>query len=323
MSSEQPASSKQKQDRIDKLKAARRVFVYTLFLNLAVAISKLIWGFISNTLSMVADGFHSLLDASANIVGIIGITISAKPPDSDHPYGHRKFEALAAIFISFLMFLSSFEILSECFKRVTGGQGDVPVVTIQSYAIMLITMAVNIGVSKYESARGKQLQSELLIADSKHTFSDVFATVGVLVSLVSVQMNFPVVDVIASLVIVAIILRAGFVIVMTHQGSLLDAAIADPEQIEKLVLSTPGVVGCHKIRSRGMRDSVFVDLHALVLPNLPTAQAHEISSSIENRLRAAGLGIVDVLVHIETALPDKPDTCHEDATQLDHHEEQA
>jgi cation diffusion facilitator family transporter len=312
MSSDRPVRGVTELSRTDELRAARRVFVFTLFLNLGVALSKLIWGFSSHTLSMVADGFHSLLDASANIVGIVGITISSKPPDTGHPYGHRKFEALAAIFISFLMFLSSYEILSECLKRLLGNQLDLPVVSPTSYAIMLVTMFVNIFVSKYEAAQGKKLHNELLIADSKHTLSDVGATIGVLVSLLAVQFKFTVTDLVASLLIVAVILRAGFGIIMTHLGSLVDAAIIDPTFIERLVLAVPGVTGCHKIRSRGMRDSVFIDLHVQVSPHLPIEDAHEISSKIEEKLRQSGAGIVDVLVHIENSLPDNPNTCHEE-----------
>ncbi|MBZ0188519.1 MAG: cation transporter, partial [Candidatus Obscuribacterales bacterium] len=99
--------------RLDNLRQARGVFWQTLWLNLLVSTSKLICGFYTNTLSMVADGFHSLLDASSNVLGIVGLTISLAPPDEGHPYGHRKFEALAAIGISFLMFLAGSEVLKE------------------------------------------------------------------------------------------------------------------------------------------------------------------------------------------------------------------
>ena len=96
---------------------ARGVLIKTLLLNLLVASAKIIWGLLTHTLSMTADGFHSLLDGFSNVVGIIALSISSKPADPDHPYGHRKFEAMAAMLISFFIFLTSFEIITEAFQR--------------------------------------------------------------------------------------------------------------------------------------------------------------------------------------------------------------
>lgn len=300
--------------RTGQLAAARRVFALTLLLNLSVALAKLLWGFATHTLSMVADGFHSLLDASSNVVGIIGLSISTKPPDAGHPYGHRKFEALAAIFISFLMFLSSFEILRECLNRLLATSADKPDVTIGSYAIMLVTMVVNIGVSQYERRQAKALRSELLLADSMHTLSDVYATVGVLISLAAIQMQMTVVDVAAAILIVVIIFKAGFGIILVHLNSLVDAAGLDAVEIERLAVSVPGVLGCHKIRSRGMSDCVFVDMHLVVEESLSVAAAHEISQKVEALLLNSDRGIVDVVVHIEQEQPESKGACHEETT---------
>lgn len=288
--------------RVEQLHRARRVFLVTLGLNLLVAASKLSWGLFSNALSMTADGCHSLLDASSNIVGMIGLTLSAKPPDAGHPYGHRKFEALAAMFISFLMFLASYEVLSECVRRLLAPQTEVPVVSIASYVIMFGTMIVNIFVSSYERRQGEMLRSPLLIADSKHTLSDVFATIGVLVSLVAIQLRFPIMDVVASVCIVGVILRAGYGVIINNLGSLVDAAILDVAFIEGLVLSVPGVRGCHKVRSRGMLDSIFIDLHVQVPRNISVEEAHAISGKVEEKLKDASPGVVEVLVHIEDDL---------------------
>lgn len=288
-----------RQTRISQLCAARRVFVATLGLNLLVALSKLGWGFFTNTLSMIADGFHSLLDASSNVVGIVGLTISARPPDRGHPYGHRKFEALAAICISFLMFLASYEVLVEAVRRLILHSGETPVVSLPSYIIMLVTAAINLAVSSYERKRGMELNSPLLVADSQHTLSDVFATAAVLVSLVAIQFHYSVVDVISSLIVVGVILYAGFGIIVANLGSLVDAAIIDPAVIESIVLSVPGVSGCHRIRSRGLQDSIFIDLHVQVSPELSIQQAHQISTLVEQTVKQRAGGVVDVLVHME------------------------
>lgn len=286
-------------ERVKQLEEARHVFIVTLGLNLLVSVSKLSWGLMSKSLSMTADGLHSLLDASANVVGIIGISISAKPPDKGHPYGHRKFEALAAICISFLMFLASYEVLSESARRLASRDLVMPEVSFASYAIMISTAIINLFVSKYEEKRGKELKSPLLIADSQHTMSDVFVTAAVLISLLAVQIKYPLADIVVSGFVVLAILKAGFGIISANMGSLVDASIIDPEFIAKVVMSVPGVKACHRIRSRGLVDSVFIDLHIQVAPELSIQEAHEISTRVETAIKQQAGGVVDVLVHTE------------------------
>ncbi|MBI4533679.1 MAG: cation transporter [Candidatus Melainabacteria bacterium] len=291
------------QERINDLCKARQVFVITLGLNLAVAVGKLVWGFASGTLSMVADGFHSVLDASSNVIGILGLGIALKPPDAGHPYGHRKFEALAAISISFLMFLAAFQVLSEALHRMTSSELAMPIVSLVSYLIMLVTMAINFLVSRYERQKARELKSTLLLADAKHTLSDIYVSLTVIVALIAIQFKFPLLDIMASLVIVGVIFKAGFGIIMANLGTLVDAAILDPSYVEKLVLEVPGVTSCHKIRSRGMQDQVFLDLHVQVPKHLSIEEAHAISFQVENKLKDAAGSIIDVLVHVEDDAP--------------------
>src|SRR6185503_12930948 len=98
--------------------AVGRVLWIVLFLNLLVAALKLVFGFLSGALSMVADGFHSALDASSNVIGLTGMRVARKAPDPGHPYGHRKFEALAALAISLFLFITCYEILSSLIGRL-------------------------------------------------------------------------------------------------------------------------------------------------------------------------------------------------------------
>ncbi|MCB9469374.1 MAG: cation transporter [Candidatus Obscuribacterales bacterium] len=289
---------KEKQDKVTRLKEARTVFVQTLGLNLLVSFSKLGIGISTSTLSMIADGFHSLLDASSNILGIIGLTISSKPADEGHPYGHRKFEALAAIGISFLMFFACFEVISEVVKRIMS-QGGAPESTPASYLVMVATIIINILVSRYESKKGAELHSRLLEADSKHTLSDVFVSIGVIVSLLAVNFKFYFVDVVASLLIVLVIFKAGYEIIQAHLGILVDAAALEPEEVKKLVLKVPGVLDCHKIRSRGLDDHIFIDLHVQVRGHITVEEGHKIAYQVEDLLMKEIGGVEDVMVHIE------------------------
>lgn len=290
------------ESRLTELKQARTVFIQTLGLNLIVSFSKLICGFMTNTVSMIADGFHSFMDASSNIIGIIGITISLRPPDDGHPYGHKKFEAIAAMAISFIMFLACFNVVSQVIERVVLGKGAPPSTNYVSYLVMFFSVAVNIGVTIYERRKAKALSSALLKADSEHTLSDIYVSLSVIVAVIAAQFHFYLIDITASLIIVLAIFKAGFGIISTHIGSLVDAAVLDPKLIEKLVLETPGVLSCHKIRSRGMHDHVFVDLHVQVSGTLTVEEAHKISYAVETNLKEKAAGVTDVIVHLEEPL---------------------
>lgn len=285
---------------INPLKAAQGVFVLTLGFNLLVSISKLAWGYHTHTLSITADGFHSLLDAVANVVGIVGLNISMKPADHNHPYGHRKFEAIASMLISFFIFLTCFEIAGEGFSRFFSPQHTHPQISPISYVIIVVTLMINLWVSWYENKKGKELKNDLLLADAKHTFSDCLVSVSVIVSMIAVQWGFYWADTLLALIVALIILKVGFDLIMTHFSALTDEAALDPTEISAIVMAVPGVLDCHKIRSRGMRNDVFIDLHIQVNPSLTVKEAHSISYQVEETLENAFDGRVnEVLVHIE------------------------
>jgi cation diffusion facilitator family transporter len=285
---------------ITAMHAARRVFVLTLWLNLLVSVGKLAWGYQSHTLSLTADGFHSLLDAVANVVGIIGLNIASKPADHDHPYGHRKFEAMSSMGISFFIFLTCFEIAGKALERFLSPTAEHPHITATSYVIIISTLLINLWVTWYEGRKGRELNNELLKADAKHTGSDCLVSASVLVSFMATQAGFVWADTLLALVVAIIILRVGFEQIMVHLGALTDEAILDPEEVQRIVLSVPGVLDCHKIRSRGMPSHIFIDLHIQVDPSLTVKEAHGISYAVEDTLERAFAGRVgDVLVHIE------------------------
>ncbi|HEY9746670.1 MAG TPA: cation diffusion facilitator family transporter [Oculatellaceae cyanobacterium] len=281
-------------------KAARQVFALTLGFNLLVSLGKLFWGYQSHTLSLTADGFHSLLDAVANVVGIIALNYSLKPADHDHPYGHRKFEAIASMLISFFIFLTCFEIAGQGFNRILHPGSEPPQISLISYLVIGITLVINLFVAWYERKKGQELRNDLLLTDAQHTLSDCLVSLSVILSMVAVQFGFAWADTVLAFVVAGIILKVGFEMIMLHLSTLTDEAVLNPAEVAALVKEVPGVLGCHKIRSRGLRDHIFIDLHIQVDPELTVKAAHQISYAVEQHLELAYAGRVsDVLVHIE------------------------
>ncbi len=275
----------------------RRVLWVVLWLNLGVAAAKLIYGWMTGSVSMQADGIHSSFDGMSNVIGLIGLWVAAHPPDAGHPYGHKKYETFAAAGIGLLLFGTCLYILRNSYLHWR--EGVVPEVTRISFAIMLGTMAVNWGVTTWERRRGEALGSEVLVADSYHTASDILSSFAVLVGLAAVTAGYPLLDPIAGVVIAGFIGHTGVLVLRETMQSLSDRARIDAEAIRRVALTVEGVRCCDNIRTRGMARHVFMDLSIHVEPAMTIARAHAVAHNVEDRLKQTFPGVAEVVVHVE------------------------
>jgi cation diffusion facilitator family transporter len=275
----------------------RKVLIYTLILNAFVAAAKVIYGLITNSVAMMSDGFHSVFDGTSNVIGLIGIWIASHPPDEKHPYGHKKYETLFTIIIAVMLFTTCFEILKKVYQSFN--EDHITNVTQTSFLIMLVTMGVNIFVMLYEKRKGKLLGSDFLIADAKHTKSDILVSLTVIISLVFTKMGYPRADVIVGLIIAIFIARIGYEILKNASDVLVDTVCLDTSAIEFIVNSIEGTKGCHNIRTRGSMNSIYLDLHILVDKNMSIEDSHRIADIIEEQIKKEIPSVVDIVVHIE------------------------
>ena len=283
-----------------RLASISRVLWGILALNLAVALAKLAYGWRSGAIAITADGIHSLLDASSNVFGLVGVWAARRPPDANHPYGHRKYETFSALAVAGTLFFGCYEIVMTAFERLR--HPTVPHVTFAGFLIVGLTLAVNVVVVWYERRAGHRLQSELLISDAAHTQSDVLASLLVFASFAGARLGFAWSDVIAAGIIVVLILRAGLEILAGTLSTLSDERRLPPDEVEHQATLEPGVLEVHNVRSRGPLDDIHVDLHVLVGPETPLDDAHAIGHRVEQRLQRHFPGVTDVVVHVEPAL---------------------
>lgn len=263
--------------------------------------AKLVLGYATGAVSVISDGFHSLTDAASNVMGMIGLRASRKPPDEDHPYGHRKYETLAAAGIFVFLLFVVMEVTRAAINRLYGGAA--PAVTVVSFVVMLATLAINLVVVGYEGREARRLSSELLLADALATRSDVLTSCTVLFSLVAVRLGYPVLDAVGGLVIAFFIARTGWEIGRNTSRVLSDRVVLAEDDIRRVVMSAPEVVGCHQIRSRGSLDHTFLDLHVWFPPDMALYEAHRLSHVVKDRLMAAYPHIADAIIHIEPSPP--------------------
>jgi len=284
----------------ERFRKIRRILLLILLLNWGVAGAKLLCGWLIDSASMTADGFHSFSDGASNILGLIGIWIASRPIDESHPYGHMKYETLTSIGISGLLFLLCFNVVREGILRFY--HPVVPQVTVSSFLVMGLTLTVNVLVVIYEMRAGKILRSDILLSDALHTRADILTSCSVIITLIAVRLGYPIFDPIASLVIAGFIGYAAVGILQESAQILSDAAAIPIEEIERLVLSVRGIRECHRIRSRGRSDDIHIDMHVLVDPDMHIDRAHELSYIIENRIKRDFRGVTDVVVHLEPSL---------------------
>ena len=285
----------------NKFAQIRKLLLVILALNWGVAIAKIVYGHLTNSASMFADGIHSLSDGSSNIIGLIGIGVAARPRDVGHPYGHRKYETLASMAIAVALFMIAFRLLSDSVHKLWHQELINPEANLLSFIVMGVTIAVNISVMKYERRKGKELNSDFLVADSLHTGSDILASVMVVVSLISVRLGLPIIDVIAGMVISLLVGYVGVSILRDSSRVLTDYVAINSQEITEALSDMKEVIGCHRIRTRGRTDDVHVDLHITVDRNMSVGKAHDLSTAIEKRIRERFSGVTDVMVHVEPA----------------------
>lgn len=279
-------------------KKIKQVLYVILLVNLLVAALKIIIGSIIKSTSMTADGFHSLSDGASNIVGLIGIHFASQPEDEKHPYGHRKYETLAGLLISIMLFLAAGQVILNAFERFR--EPVIPEVTLESLLLLVFTLIVNIIVTLVEYRKGVELNSQILISDSMHTRSDIYISSGVLLTLIAVKAGLPpVIDPLVSLIVAGFIIHAAYEIFRENSDVLLDSAAIDAGEIRELVMAFPDVKGVHNIRSRGGINDLYIDLHIEVSPKLDVKSSHQLAHDIENAIREKYHSNSEVIIHVE------------------------
>jgi len=287
-------------DRVEYKRGVRRVLVTTLILNIVVVVGKLVAGILAGSLSVISDAIHSSVDSLNNIVGLLVVRYSQAEPDDKHPYGHAKFETLAAFVIAGFLFVTCYQIGLSAFNRLIHGATEHPQITLLTIGTMLATIVANIVVTVYEHRAGKRLKSQFLIADAIHTRSDVLVSCSILLGLGLMKLGYYWVDPVASLGVAAVIAWNGYKIFRSTVPELVDAAPVSPERIKAISEGVPGVHSVHDVRSRGRDGEMFIEMHMHLEPESERDHiiAHAITEQVEKRLEDA-FGRVIVTIHVE------------------------
>jgi cation diffusion facilitator family transporter len=288
-------------------KKIQYILFVILILNIIVAVSKIVMGNISKSSAMSADGFASLADGLSNVIAIVGVYLASKPEDEDHQYGHGKIEIITGLIIGLFLLYAGFNVVMEAIGKIKNPV-DINISPL-SLLVMLFTLVINIIVAYYEYKKGNELNSPILIADSLHTKSDIFVTVGVIIALILIRFGMPyILDPVASFVVSLMIFYAAYNVFKENINILIDVKIVDDKEVKNLVMTEyPCVKEMHKIRSRGTKNNVFMDMHIQVDPKMTVEESHRLMHNIERTIQKNIEENAHVIIHIEPYFDNKKD----------------
>jgi len=271
--------------------------------NTALFIIKLIVGFLSGSISLIADGVHSFSDMITDVAVLLGLHFGSKQPDRSHPYGHGRAETFSAGFIAlFLFFVGSTMIY---YAAVDIAKGNV---TIPHTAVLIVAIVSIIAKELLYRATKRvaiRTHSTALYANAWHHRSDAFSSVAVLIGFISLKFGFDYGDQIAAVAVGLMIILVAVHVISDCLRELTEGAVDSGtiEHIENIINANSSIRRWHKLRSRTVGREVFLDLHILVGPDLTIAAAHEIAESLESTLHEQISRPVNITVHIEPDIP--------------------
>lgn len=295
---------------IDREKKAARVTWVGFFTNLILSAAKIVAGVVGRSSAMVADGIHSLSDFVTDFIVIIFIKISSKNEDSDHPYGHGKFETFATMLISFVLFIVAIGIFYsgsvKIYEVLNGRTIERP--TYLALVMAAVSIVVKEGLYWYTIIIGRKIDSPAVIANGWHHRSDAFSSIGTLIGISGAMFlgeRWRILDPITSVIVGIFIIGVAYKLARPSIQELLEMSLPQEieQNIEQKIQATPGVITFHHLRTRKNGNAFIIDMHIKVDARSSIVEAHDIATHVENNLKAAFGKHTQVNVHIEPYQP--------------------
>lgn len=278
---------------------AKKVTLIGAGFNLFLAVIKVIFGWLGQSNALVADGIHSLSDLVTDTLVLLASHFGSRKADIEHPYGHQRIETAATLFLALLLILAGLGIAYDSLLHLIYQIHEVP----KDYVLIvaIISIITNEGLYHYTIKAGKKIRSNLLIANAWHHRSDAASSIVVLIGIVGALMGYYYLDPIAAIIVGFMIVKMGSSLAWSSVRELIDTGvpIETLNDIRACILSVPGVIALHELRTRCMADTIFVDAHILVKPRISVSEGHYISSKVHEKLLEEFEKIVDVTIHVD------------------------
>ncbi len=282
-------------------KIANRVSINTIIANVFLSIFKFIAGVISHSNAMISDAIHSASDVFSTIVVMIGIRLSAKEADKEHPYGHEKLECVAAIVLAVVLFITGLGIGTEAFKTIASGNyTDIKIPGMLAIIAAITSIIIKEGMYWYTRHYAKKINSGALMADAWHHRSDALSSIGAFIGILGARLGFPIMDSIASLIIFLFIAKAAFDIFKDAINKMIDHCCDEEteKQIYNCIIENENVLGIDMLQTRIFGNKIYVDVEILVDGSYTLQEAHDIAEMVHKKIEENLLMVKHVMVHV-------------------------
>lgn len=279
---------------------AIRVSVVTIIGNLILTLFKLLAGVIAHSGAMVSDAIHSASDVLSTFVVIAGVKLAGKESDQEHPFGHERFECVAAIILSVMLAVTGAGIGWAGIQNILGGSGQLLIPGRLALVAAVISIVSKEAMYWYTRAAAKKLGSSSLMADAWHHRSDALSSIGSFVGILGARLGVPVLDPVASVVICLFILKAAWDIFQDAISKMLDTACPEEveEEMRQTVLSQQGVLRIDRLQTRLFGDRIYVEVEIAADANVPLSQAHETSAQVHRAIESQFPKVKHCMVHV-------------------------
>ena len=280
---------------------ARRISVLSMAGNFLLTAFKLFAGVVGHSSAMISDAVHSSSDMAGSLIVLIGVGLSEKEADEDHPYGHERLECVASILLSFLLALAGYGVASSALKTILNQSGEpVQIPGRIAMAAAVISIIVKELMFHYTHHAAVRVQSVALKAEAWHHRSDALSSVGSLIGIAGARLGIEILDPVAGLLISLFIFKSAFDIFREAIDKMTDHA-GSPELeslIRELVNSDPHVKAIDLLHTREFGRKVYVDLEVAMDSELSLKEAHTYAEEIHDRIESGFPEIKHVMIHV-------------------------
>lgn len=280
-------------------KEGKKVSLITILLNIILCIFKVVAGILGKSNAMIADGIHTLSDVITTFMVILGLKISNKEKDKEHPYGHEKFEPIFAKLVSTLLFLTGIFIAYEGLKILRSGNYSTPGrITLLAAFISVISKEF---MYRYTINTAKKIGSISMEADAWHHRSDALSSIGTFLGIFGARAGFKILDPLTSIIVSFFIIKVAIEFYLKSVKKLVDTS-ADENIINKIkneTLKIHGVKNIHDLKTRMFGNKVYVDIEICVNSEMTVKEGHDIATKVHDNIESKIENIKHCMVHIE------------------------
>lgn len=288
----------------DYFRIANRVSILSLGSNFVLTIFKILAGIFAHSGAMISDAVHSASDVFSTIVVMIGLRISGKEADEEHPYGHERLECVASIILAVILAGVGVGIGYQGIRIIVDGDpGALKIPGLLALVASVVSIVTKEVMYQITIRAAKKIDSTALKADAWHHRSDAFSSIGALLGIVGARMGFPILDPLASVVICIFILKAALDIFMDAVNKMVDKACdKDTTQaIKEAALSVSGVLRVDTLRTRMFGPKIYVDMEIATSGEITLNAAHDIAERVHDKIETDFKNVKHIMVHVNPA----------------------